>query len=224
MSRKALSENFDKCVKGYHLVNTDPIKEGVWESINTIVLQESGANVTYQSSGSHSPGADITCEAFGSLSNKSAKYELSNKKPNSFSISSYRLTKVCDAQNCGDINEIIQEINKRKNFQFYSILVRDETNEAFFKYDWYLVPGNHPSFSPETYTWQPCYSKIGPNKGTKQTGWETVPLEDGSKMKIQFSMSSQLWIDVPDMSEHLIATANAPKKNTINYIDLYQNS
>jgi hypothetical protein len=221
---KALAANFEKCVKGYHLINTDPIKEGVWESVNTTVLQESGVNVTYQSNGSHSSGMDISCETFGNLSNKSSKYD-KNTSPdehahaNTFSISSYRLTKVCDAQTPGNIPEIIQEINKRKNFNFYSILVRDEKEE--FKYDWYLIPANHPAFSPESYTWQPSYAKIGPNKGTKQVGWETSAKEDGSKMKIQFSMSSQLWINVPDVSKYLVATTNASKKNEINYINLY---
>jgi len=216
---KALSANFEKCVNGYHLINTEPIKEGVWESVNATVLQESGINVTYQSNGSHSSGMDITCDTFGNISNKSSKYAAENT--NSFSVSSYRLTKVCDAQNPGNIPDIIQEINKRKNFSFYSILVRDETQSEMFKYDWYLIPSNHPSLTPESYTWQPTYAKIGAGKGTKQVGWETAITSDGSKMKIQFSMSSQLWITVPDMTKYLVATTSAPKQNTINYVDLY---
>ena len=40
-------------------------------------------------------------------------------------------------------------------------------------------------------------------------------------MKIQFSMSSQLWIQVPDMTKYLISSAKAPKQNNLTYIDLY---
>ena len=30
----SLATNFTKCVKGYHLINDDPIKEARWEDIN----------------------------------------------------------------------------------------------------------------------------------------------------------------------------------------------
>ena len=236
MNNPALVKNFEACVQGYHMLNTDPIKEGVWESINALILQKSGYNVTHQSNGSHSPGADISCETFGNISNKSAKYEISKNSKHSFSISSYRLSKVC---NTGNIEEIIAEINKRKNFDYYSILVRKniniappteqtqtqqtqqtqtqqtQTDNIKIHYDWYMIPSEHPAFNPNLYTWSPKVSQ------KKQVGWETNQNPDGSMMKIQFSMSSQLWINAPNMSEYIIASADAPTKNSLNYIDLY---
>ena len=232
MNNPALVKNFEACVQGYHMLNTDPIKEGVWESINALILQKSGYNVTHQSNGSHSPGADISCETFGNISNKSSKYEISKNSKHSFSISSYRLSKVC---NTGNIEEII----KRKNFNYYSILVRknittptptpteptqteqtqtQQTQTADnikIHYDWYMIPSEHPAFNPNLYTWSPKVSQ------KKQVGWETNQNPDGSMMKIQFSMSSQLWINAPNMSEYIIASADAPTKNSLNYIDLY---
>jgi len=35
---KEFAINFAKCVKGYHLINDDPIKESPWEDINAIIL------------------------------------------------------------------------------------------------------------------------------------------------------------------------------------------
>ena len=57
----SLKVNFTKCVKGYHLINDDPIKESPWEDINAIVLNASGCAVNSQSDGSHKPGADLYC-------------------------------------------------------------------------------------------------------------------------------------------------------------------
>jgi hypothetical protein len=56
-----LSSNFTKCVKGYHLVNDDPIKESPWEQINATIFEASGCSVISQSKGSHNPGKDLLC-------------------------------------------------------------------------------------------------------------------------------------------------------------------
>jgi hypothetical protein len=101
---------FKKCVRGYHLINMDPIKEAVWESINSQVLTHSGTTVYEKSSGSHSPGSDISSN-IGNFSNKSVKYD--SPKNDHFNISSYRLTTVCSSDSPGNISEIIEEINKR---------------------------------------------------------------------------------------------------------------
>ena len=55
------SDNFTKCVTGYHFINTEPVNETVWEAINCQVLELSGCPVQKTSSGSHSPGQDILC-------------------------------------------------------------------------------------------------------------------------------------------------------------------
>ena len=62
-------ENFTKCVRGYHLINNDPIKETPWEDINAIIMTASGLKVVSQSNGSHKSGGDISC-SMGSFSNK----------------------------------------------------------------------------------------------------------------------------------------------------------
>ena len=216
--RSTLNDNFTMAVKGYHLMNNDPIKEVVWESINAMVLNASGCNVDSQSSGSHKSGQDLSC-SLGTFSNKSTQYG-SNKK--SFKISSYRLTTVCSDKTHGDINAIIAEIERRKNFTYYSIIVREESDTEFL-YDWYLIPSDYPAFDPASYSWQHKLGKTK-NKIGEVMGWETDNM-DGSSMSITFSMSSQLWIDVhltPDMNTFIIGSSRVTKGSSLNYIQLYK--
>ena len=214
---KSISDNFVKCVNGYHLINDDPIKETMWEDINAQVLTESGIVVDLQSNGSHKPGADLTC-SFGGLSNKSTQYELDKK---SFKVSSYRLTTVCSDKMPGNIEDIIAEINRRKNFKYYSIIVRNEES-AEIQYDWYLIPSDCPQFDPSFYKWTPKFGKQGKNKGVV-VGWETNTI-NGSSMAISFSMSSQLWIKITitdEMKKNKIAGSKVKKGRKMNYIELY---
>jgi hypothetical protein len=213
-----LGSSFNLCVQGYHLINSDPIKESVWESINAQVLVASGIQVSEQSNGSHSSGSDISC-AIGNLSNKSAKYEDSSRA--SFSISSYRLSSVCSAANCGTIPEIVAEIDKRKNFEYYSVIVREEDSMKYH-YTWYLIPSDYAPLNPHSYDWAPSIGKRGANKG-KQVGWETNTVS-GSTMKISFSMSSQLWMHLAiteDMDKFVVGRATAPSQKRYNYIELF---
>lgn len=206
--RSTLKSNFIKCVKGYHLINNDPIKEAPWEDINSIILNASGCTVHSQSNGSHKSGEDLSC-SLGKLSNKSTKYEAGNK---SFNISSYRLTKVSS----GGIEDIISEINKRKNFDFYSIIVRNDE-----LYDWYLIPSDYPVFNPASYKWE---LKLG--KNNKSVGWKTDTL-DGSSMSITFSMSSQLWMNIhvtEEMQKFIVGSCNIHKGRELNYIELFEKS
>lgn len=216
-SLKNLSANFTKCVKGYHLINDDPIKETPWEDINAQVLSACGCIINSQSNGSHKPGADLSC-SLGDLSNKSTQYETGNK---SFKLSSYRLTTVCSDKTPGKIEDIIAEINSRKNFKFYSIIVRYEKDNEI-QYDWYLIPSDYPQFNPSSYKWIPKVGKQGKNKGST-TGWETDTI-GGSSMSITFSMSSQLWLDIvitEEMKKFIIASCKVNKGRKLNYIQLY---
>ena len=216
--RASLASNFDKCVKGYHIINDDPIKETPWEDINALILNASGCGVYSQSKGSHQSGGDLYCP-IGVFSNKSTQYDKGNK---SFKISSYRLTTVCSDKIHGDIDEIIGEINKRKNFAFYSIIVRDD-DETQILYDWYLMPSDFPALNPASYTWRHKLGKTSKNKG-EATGWETDRI-DGSSMSITFSMSSQLWIDVnitDDMKKFIVGSCRVNRGRKVNYIDLYE--
>ena len=216
--RTLMRENFVKCVKGYHLINDDPIKETPWEDINAQVLLASGCSITSQSNGSHRPGADLSC-SIGDLSNKSTQYDKDNDSM--FKLSSYRLTTVCSDRNPGNIQDIIAEINSRKNFKYYSIIVRKEIPEGF-RYDWYLIPSDFPQFNPASYDWSLKLGKIGRNRGDI-IGWETNKLY-GSSMSITFSMSSQLWIEIvitEEMKKFIIASCNVNKGRQLNYIQLF---
>jgi len=213
-----LASNFTKCVKGYHLINDDPIKETPWEDINAIILKAAGCSVESQSNGSHKSGSDISC-TIGGFSNKSTQYDRGNK---SFSISSYRLTTVCSAKNHGNIAEILAEIDSRKNFNYYSIIVREDKPTQIL-YDWYLIPADHPSVNPASYTWTPRLGKTKKNQD-EVTGWQTN-MVNGSSMSITFSMSSQLWMFVnitDDMKKFVVGSCLVPKGRKYNYIQLYE--
>lgn len=210
--------NFQKCIKGYHLINLSSINETIWEDINTAIFLSSGVEVYYKSNGSHSSGMDINC-SLGKISNKSAKYS-NNKK--SIDISSYRLTTVCSEKKCGTPIEIIEEINKRKNFDYYSFILRDETDKENISYDWLLIPSNYIILNPSSYTWEPTIGKRGKNKDS-QVGWNTNEI-NGCKMSITFSMSSQLWIHIEiteEIKDFIIASATTKNKPKYNYINLF---
>jgi hypothetical protein len=212
------AENFQKCVQGYHFINSEPLNETVWETVNSQVLMVSGCEVQNTSSGSHSSGRDIVC-ALGGISNKSAKY---SKGKTEFSISSYRLTTVCSDKDCGNVEAIVNQINSRKNYEWYSFIVRNETDAAF-DYDWYMIPSGEPILSPESYTWEPVYGQRGKNSG-QQIGWQTNEL-NGSQMTIRFSMSSQLWISIKvteDLKKYIVSSCTVSRQAKFNYLQIYQ--
>ena len=215
-SRKKIHDNFSDCVKGHHLINNDPIIGTHWEYLNAVVIVASGYKIYSQSNGSHNPGKDLSC-SIGSFSNKTTKYKPGNT---SFKVSSYRLTAACRGN---DSEKIVEEIERRKNFKYYSILVRSEKkNESH--YDWYLIPSDYPQFNPRSYIWTPKVGTRGKNKGS-MVGWKTNTI-NGSSMSITYETSSELWINIvitEEMKTFIIGscgvnTADKP----INYIQLYQ--
>ena len=213
-----IDQNFKKAVKGYHLVNSSIINETMWEDVNSTIFSSLGIDIYSKSEGSHLSGMDINC-LLGRISNKSAKYA-KNKK--NIDISSYRLTTVCSEKNCGTPTEFIEEINKRKNFDYYSFIVRDETENENISYDWLLIPSNYVILDPSSYIWEPTIGKRGKNKDT-QVGWNTNEI-NGCKMSITFSMSSQLWIHIEmteEIKKFIIANAIVENKPKYNYIELF---
>ncbi len=219
--KRLLAEAYPKILNAYHYIHDEVIKESNWESINAEILRAANYEVHSEAEGSHKSGADIDC-TFGSFSNKSSKYEKAQK---SFKISSYRLTKVCKADGTDCIDAIKKEINDRKNFQFYSIIVRNETGSKGNKkiqYDWYLIPADHPIFDPATYTWSPLKGKTRAT-ADKIQGWTTEPV-NGCKMSISYSMSSQLWIDVAvtdELKKCLIASTTIEHGKKLSFLDIY---
>ena len=213
-----IGRHFKQAVEGYHLINASPINEATWEDINALAFTSSGIDVYSKSDGSHLSGMDIHC-SLGKISNKSAKYSKNRK---TFDISSYRLTSVCSEKQCGTPAEIIEEIYRRKNFDYYSFIVRNENSAGEnIEYDWMLIPSNYPALDPSAYTWEPMIGKVGKNKDT-QIGWKTNEI-CGCRMTITFSMSSQLWIHLEmteEMKKFIVASATASKTPKYNYIDL----
>ncbi len=204
-----LIQNFKKCVENYHLINSSPINETIWEDINSLIFSHSNIEIYTKSNGGHSSGMDINC-SLGKISNKSAKY---TKNKQTFSISSYRLTR------CHTLDEILTEIDKRKNFDYYSFIVREE-QETSLSYDWFLIPSSCDIFNPRIYTWKPLIGKKNCTKD-KQLGWETNEI-NGCKMCIRYSMSSQLWIyiETKNLLNYIIANCVVNKEPKYNYLSI----
>lgn len=220
-TRKKLSANFTKAISGYHLVNDAPAKEAVWEDLNALMLEKSGCSVEEQARGSHKPGSDIAC-SLGRFSNKSTTV---NKDKASFDISSYRLTTVCSAANHGTPESIAAEINRRKDFEYYSILLRDESSKpGEIVYKWLLIPSDYSAFDPAQYNWTLQEGKTARTRDAT-TGWTTDTI-DGSSMKVTFSMSSQLWIHVnllPSvMQDFVVGECSVRVGRTMDYVSLFE--
>lgn len=213
-----LVNNFKKSITGYHSMNSSPVNETIWEDINSLIFLKSNIEIYSKSDGSHSSGMDIN-SSFGRISNKSSKYSSNRRK---FSISSYRLTTVCSEKTCGDISSIIEEINKRKNFNYYSFIIREEDSRTnTIHYDWLLIDSTYPLLDPSSYIWEPTIGKKGKNEGV-QVGWNTNKI-DGCSMKITFSMSSQLWIEIAmtsDIKKYIISSISIHNTPVYNYIDI----
>jgi len=211
-----IQSNFIKAVAGYHMINTMPINETMWEEIHSMVFTACNIEILSKSNGSHAPGMDIH-SSIGKFSNKSAKY-LSKK--NNFKISSYRLTTLCDSKNCGNIIDIVNEINNKKNFDYYSFILRRENEKTeTIDYDWLIIPSDYQVLNPSSYEWSPT---MGKKNNDEQVGWHTNKI-NGCKMYINFSMSSQLWIHVEmfdEIKQFIVASSSVKNKSTYNYIDL----
>lgn len=212
---KNIKLNFISALNGYHMINTDSLKESVWESINSLVFLKSDYIIYKTSSGSHQSGCDLYTN-FGNFSNKTSKIE-----KNFCNISSYRLTTVTNNKNNGNINDILTEIEKRSsNFDYYSLLLRKEYCNKI-EYKWYSIPKYIDILNPFYYSWKISYGKLKSNKN-KIIGWQTNEI-NGNSMKIVFSMSSQLWIkiNIEDIEKYLIADTIINLNQTLNYIDFY---
>ena len=211
-----LKINFNKCINGFHLINSCSINEKIWEDLNSLIFTKSGIEVISKSDGNHLSGMDIQ-SSLGRISNKSSKY---SSKRKSIDISSYRLTTLCNPKRVGTINEIVKEINERKNVDYYSIIAREEM-EGKNHYDWLFIPSDYYLLDPASYKWSPMIGKKGKNKDL-QLGWNTNEI-NGCKMCIKFSMSSQLWIYLKmskELRQFIIASSEVNTQPKYNYIDL----
>lgn len=204
-----IKENFENEIKGYHIINNQPIKEAVWEIINENIIKKY-YNVSETACGNHKSGKDMKI-GIHSISNKSCKIE-----KNKVNISSYRLTKVCNNKDNGITNEIIKEIENRDNsFHFYSLLCRQEY-EYGIKYYWCIIPKTYYIFNICLQNFKKKYGS-GKNKD-KVVGWK------GEYFDITFSMSSQLWFhfDFTKIKKFVIHETYIQYKNTLSYSDIYK--
>jgi hypothetical protein len=130
---------------------------------------------------------------------------------------------VCNNKECGNIDSILQEINDRKNFDYYSIIVRnEEPDKPTIDYDWFMIPSSYNVLEPSSYTWQPMIGKQGKQKD-KQIGWNTNKI-NGSSMSITFSMSSQLWHHIEiteEIKKFIVSSVTVSKTAKTDYIKLF---
>ncbi len=207
---KNLQSTFTATVNGYHMINKTPIKESVWEEVNCDIVR-SVCSITDEANGNHASGKDNRFDNIN-VSNKSTKTD-----GNNVSISSYRLSSVCNDKNNGNPQEILNEIEKRdKSFEYYSILIRNETkNNAKIQYAWYIIPKNYYIFKIDKLT-----PKIG-QKGKKKdevVGWKSKYCD------ITFSMSSQLWhkFNIGCIEKYKVCSTEIDNsKSKINYSQIF---
>lgn len=214
LKNQKIHTKFQTEILGYHMVNSEPVKESTWEEINCNILKDF-CKVSDEAKGKHSSGKDNRFDNWN-ISNKTGKIESQNIK-----ISSYRLTTVCNDKEPGKIEEIISEIEKRdKSFHYYSILLRKE-GDHMTSYYWYIIPKDYYPFNPRKQEWK---EKVGV-KGKKRggiVGWEC------DYMEIIFSMSSQLWYKfrLEEIEKYLICKVDVDEGDLekITYSDIYLRS
>ncbi len=203
-------ENFKKAIHVHHCLFDKIINEKLWETLYFEILLSTNVKIFRPSSESHLSGMDIST-SIGKFSNKTAKII-----GNYFSVSSYRLTKVTNSRDIGTIENIIREIDSRRNFDFYSILVRKEKCKEII-YSWVSIPAKKSIMNPRKYDWFPTFNKQG-----IQNGWKTNRRKD-CEMRIVFSMSSQLWIKISTtkIEKYIIASHKVERGVKFNFLDLY---
>jgi len=206
---KALQSTFNEVIGGYHMINKTPIKEGVWEEVNCDIVRKV-CDITDEANGNHASGKDNRFDN-KNFSNKSAKTDGTN-----VSISSYRLTGVCNDKDNGNPQDILNEIEKRdKSFDYYSILIRNETEKPKIHYAWYIIPRDCHIFKIDNLT-----QKKG-KKGKKKdeiVGWKTKYCD------ITFSMSSQLWykFNIRDIEKYKVCDTEIDNsKSKVPYSQIY---
>ena len=200
---------FNKVIRGYHMISKTPIKESVWEEINCDIVSDI-CNITDEANGNHISGKDNRFDDIN-ISNKSTKTDGTN-----ISISSYRLTSVCNDKLHGTEQDIIDEIEKRdQSFDYYSILTRNEKQNSIIEYKWYIIPKDYYLFKIDKLT--PKLGKIGKKKD-EIVGWKSKYCD------ITFSMSSQLWykFNIRDIAKYEVCCTEIDNSKTkLNYSTVY---
>ena len=146
-----------------------------WEEAIFLALKRMNEDPDWKL-GSHAKGTDIKTKKFA-ISAKSGSIEGGYLR-----ISSYRLTRY------KDINEMNNFINKI-DYDYYLCCARNDTKDGGREYIIYLI--NSSVFRPRVSDWKPYKNKNG-----KVAGY-ACNIQNGTKGKIVYNMSNQLWIDIP---------------------------
>jgi hypothetical protein len=194
-----------KTVRGYHLVNGTPIKEAVWEGILASSLNASGVEFTWNSGG-HQSGRDIVLMDGVRRVGVSCKSCKDTTRKTHLQLSSYRMTK------CRGIEDFVRCIDiERANFDYYGILARVETDEAF-RYSVHFIPSDLVKAS--SLKWTEKYSQR--NDNAEIASWVTDEVS-GVQMNIVKAMSNQLWIKLRKeaFKEHCILDGVEIKRDKV---------
>lgn len=208
LKQRGFLKHMIKTIRGYHLVNSSPIKEAVWENVLASSLASSGIEHVWYNGG-HQSGKDITIIDGVKRVGVSCKSCKDNKKH--LHLSSYRMTKyhnVEDFVSCIDV--------ERSNFEYYGILSRKE-NDANINYAVYFIPSK--MIKASNLKWSERLNK----EGTKVVSWVTDEV-NGVQMSVTKSMSNQLWIKLNKeiFQDHCVVDALTIDKACLtNYALLY---
>lgn len=205
-------KNFENELRGYHLMNKSPLKESLWEEVNTNIVRDY-CTIADEANGNHLSGKDNKYDMWN-ISNKTCKIEKNGK----ISISSYRLSSICSNKDPSTKEKIVEEIHKRdSNFDYYSILVRQE-DKNIITYMWCVIPKDYYIFNVENQEFIPKLGKQKRSQG-QNVGWT------GKYFDINFSMSSQLWyhFNFDDIKQFVLAKVTIPIPQTpLTYSQIYK--
>lgn len=208
---KELKGVFIKHIHGHHMVHKGALKEASWEEMFCNIAKQQ-FTISDEANGNHASGKDNKIDDTN-ISNKTAKIDT---KDNTISISSYRLTTVCNIKNIGTSEDITEAIKQRDNsFEYVALLARIETEDSHIEYRWYMIPKDCHLFRIDNLN-----HKIG-KRGTNQgeiVGWES------EYASISFSMSSQLWykFSIDEIKKYMVCYTEVDNsKPKISYSQIY---
>jgi hypothetical protein len=175
-----------------------PVNADRWEEIAFHVLKSMGqkykGNDPKWESGSHAPGADLWTDLLA-ISAKAGSI-----KNDTLYLSSYRLTRF------GDLAAMKIFIDgDGKNFDIYLCCARKDSSDGSRTYKIFVVSAD--IFIAKKLKWKEVIS----TRSGKSSGWYGLS-DNGVAVKIQKSMSNQLWIEIPIRLCSLIGEVTISKK------------
>jgi len=168
----------EKLKKHHELYPEIPVKAEYWESIASQSL-----NVNDWVPNKHNPNEDFRTKVEGI---KKPSLKAGVIVENILSFSSHRMSKF------SELSEMTNFLDTR-DYDSYLFLSRNENKS--FKYHYSVGYMYSKKWKYSELSWEPIIGVKGKTKG-KQQGWKGEGLNGKIKVKIQFKMSNQLWVDV----------------------------